>query len=380
MRSVIVAIGLTLLAFAMMADGTWFSRHVFTFAWYLPPPPAIVPVVRTAALLSGMGFMVLAWRMRRRSISLAGGLRILVGAIAAVIAAELVLEWIAAHKSEERRQLHTRFGEPHPRYGWIFRPNTAPTVRLLGRDIPHAFDADGSRIADPSHPVDPERPSILIGGESIAMGHGLLWEETFGMLAARALDLQPVCLAVNAYGVDQAWLRLTDLAPKFRDVRAMVMVLVPMQLGRNVHDDHPQLALAEGRIVVGPLDAGFLHALRLRSILVNELPYWSDGAIEHTIALTRALFVDLDAKARAASIPLIIVLPSAGHREAWVLHALFDGTDLDVLDVDLDASEIFPNDGHPNPEGAKKIADALVTRLRLRAISGTGPDRPAVRR
>ena len=51
-------------------------------------------------------------------------------------------------------------------------------------------------------------------------------------------------VAANAYGSDQAYLRLIDAMPRFRRLVAIVTLFVPVQLSRNLHDDRPRLVLA----------------------------------------------------------------------------------------------------------------------------------------
>ena len=75
------------------------------------------------------------------------------------------------------------------------------------------------------------------------MGHGLSWEETFAARAAEKLGLLPINLATNGYGIDQAFLRLRELWPALGEPRVLVMVVLPVQLGRNLIDDHPFRAM-----------------------------------------------------------------------------------------------------------------------------------------
>jgi hypothetical protein len=277
--------------------------------------------------------------------------RIAAAVLCAVPASELLLRWLEAHKSEEHQLLHVRLGQPHPRYGWIFRPLTAPSVRLRGREFHLAFDEEGSRIG--GAPADPALPSLIVAGESVAMGHGLDWEETFAAIAARELGVQPVNLAVNGYGVDQAWLRLTDLLPRYTDVRAVVMVVMPVQLGRNLVDDHPRLT---EKFELLPAHAS---GLRLRTLFVDQFPFHTDAAIERSVRLTRALMQDVARRA-----PTLFVAPGG---DDALLRELFQG--VRWTRVDLDKSDRFPDDGHPNAKGARKIAAAVVRELR--ALSAT---------
>ena len=49
---------------------------------------------------------------------------------------------------------------------------------------------------------DPQALTVLITGESTAVGHGLQWEETFAAKLGRTLRLQVVNVAEGGYGGD----------------------------------------------------------------------------------------------------------------------------------------------------------------------------------
>jgi hypothetical protein len=341
-------------ALSLAADRPWLVRHFFLLDSYLPPSPTSLLLLRLVPLVTAAGLAAAVWKLRAPA-----AVRIGAAAFCALHVSELLLRHLETQRSEERRTLQARLGEPHPLYGWIFRPDSSPAVRAGGRTLKLAFDADGSRIAAPGAAPDPARPSLLFAGESIAMGHGLDWEETFAAVAARDLGLQAVNLAVNGYGIDQAWLRLTNLLPRYRDVRAVVMVVLPLMLGRNLIDDHPRLTER-----FEPLPPSG-NRLRLRSLFVNQIPFRSEADIAKSARLTRALLLDVARRARTA----LFLVPSAGpdrpleaHSEAQLLHELFDGSGLRWALVDLGDWERW--DGHPNARGARKLAAAVESALR----------------
>lgn len=341
-------------AVSLAADRAWLLRHFFLLDSYLPPSTTSLLLLRLVPVIAAAGLASAVWKLRAPA-----AIRIGAAALCALPASELLLRQLESQRSEERRTLQARLGEPHPLYGWIFRPNSAPAIRAGERTLRLAFDADGSRIAAPGAAPDPARPSLLVAGESIAMGHGLEWDETFAAVAAHDLGLQAVNLAVNGYGIDQAWLRLTNLLPRYRDVRAVVMVVLPLMLGRNLIDDHPRL---NERLEVLPPSGS---RLRLRSLFVNQIPFRSEADIAGSARLTRALLLEVARRARTA---LFLVLspgpdrPLEAHSEAQLLHQLFDGSGLRWALVDLDESERW--DGHPNARGARKLAAAVESALR----------------
>jgi hypothetical protein len=115
-----------------------------------------------------------------------------------------------------------------------------------------------------------------------------------------------------------------------------------------------------GTFELVPAASGFWADLRLRGLVVQQLPYRNDVAIARTLALTRALLADVAAKARAKGARPLFLLPDPA---GWVTEALFAGADLPHAGVRLDGSEHFPNDGHPNQKGAERLADAVVAAL-----------------
>ncbi len=367
---IFLCVAAALARFALLADEPWFVRHVLTLDYYEPPSRLLPLLVRGGAVLSAALCLAAAVLVLRRPPSLGALLRVALAVVLALVAGEGILRYAERHKSEERRTLHTRLGQRHPRYGWTMRPGLAATVRLAGRDLDLAFDAQGNRVRSLRELPDAAAPSLLIAGESVASGHDLQWDETFAARAAAALSLQPISLAVNGYGVDQAALRLLDALPLYAHPDAVVLVVMPVQLGRNLIDNHPRLALqadgslalqADGSLALLPEAAGFWADLRLRRLLWQQLPYRSDAAIARTVALSRALLQKVAAAARARGARPLFLLPDAA---GWVTEALFSGTDLPHVEVRLESGERFANDWHPNPRGAERLAAAVVQALR----------------
>jgi hypothetical protein len=75
------------------------------------------------------------------------------------------------------------------------------------------------------------------------------------------------------------------------------------------------------------------------------------------------------ARARGARPLFVIVSPGSprpldAHPEAAIIRELFVDTGLPYLLVDLDATERFDVDGHPNSTGASRIAAEIEAALR----------------
>ncbi len=121
-------------------------------------------------------------------------------------------------------------------------------------------------------------------------------------------------------------------------------------------DEHQQLALFPPRIITST----FFTELRLRKLLVEEFPYWTDSALKEIIDLNRAIFRETAAQSRARGAVPLFVLPIPGapgdrtleqHPDAEFIRQLFIDQQLPYLIVDYDGSWIVPTDGHPDARG-----------------------------
>jgi hypothetical protein len=225
----------------------------------------------------------------------------------------------------------------------------------------YAIDAHGDRAPSQDWVEDPQAPTVIITGESIAVGHGLQWPETFAARLADKLRMQVVNVAEGGYGSDQAHLRAVDALARFAHPLAVVTLVLPVQLRRNIQDDRPRLVVRDGALVVEPASRS---PLRLRQVFVDEIPYLSEAKLRRSLELTRAILLATADAARARGARSLFVVPSVGpvrptdaHPEAFVVHALLD--DLPHVIVDIDPSQLIPGDGHPDAAGAARIADAI---------------------
>ena len=77
--------------------------------------------------------------------------------------------------------------------------------------VRYEFDRYGDRAPCASWAEHPHAPTIVIAGESIAMGHGLPWPETFAARLGTACTRRwSSTWPVSGYGSDQAHLRAVD--------------------------------------------------------------------------------------------------------------------------------------------------------------------------
>ena len=295
-------------------------------------------------------------------ISLAGLARSTVPALLAIAASAVTVEaflgWMQP-KAVREQALYQQRGAPHPRYGWTGQPSSTTTARVSGRDTLLAFNRDGIRVRNQDDEPDPALPTILFTGESIALGFGLEYAETYPAPDRRTPGVQCVNLAGKAYGSDQAYLRLIDAMPRFERLVATVTVFIPLQLGRNLNDDRPRLVLGPtGGLEFVAAAADFLSQLRIRKLLWNGLPYLGDRAIDRTLTLTSAILRETSIRTRARGATPLFVIPSQGpkrplreHDEAWILRALFVQQELPFILVDIPPDQLLNGDYHPGPRG-----------------------------
>jgi len=370
----VAALVAALLVTAYRIDRQWISRHVTL----LNGPPFSDEAWSTAGrgLLVLLAAPVMLW-LRPALISVVskgsvvGLARWTVPVLLAIAASTVTVEALLGWRQPKALRGYPQYSAPHPRYAWTGQPSSTTTVRVSGRDTVLAFNREGIRVRNQDDQPDPALPTILFTGESIALGFGLEYAETYPALIAERRGVQCVNLAAPAYGSDQAYLRLIDAIPRFERLVATVTLLIPLQLGRNLYDDRPRLALGptgEPEFVAAPTD--FLSRLRIRRLFWNGLPYLGDRAIERTLNLTSAILRETSIRTRARGATPLFVIPSRGpsrplgeHAEAWVLRALFVQQELPFILVDIPPDQFLSGDFHPGPRGDETIAKAILAAL-----------------
>src|SRR5262249_42017101 len=152
---------------------------------------------------------------------------------------------------------------------------------------------------------DPEAPTVILTGESTAVGHGLEWPDTIAARLAGRLRVQVVNVAEGGYGSDQAHLRAVDALARFKRPVAVVTLVLPVQLHRNIQDDRPRLVVRGGALVAEPANRS---RLRLRRIFVDEIPYLSEARLRKSLEVTRSILRSTSAAARErGAFPLFVV-------------------------------------------------------------------------
>jgi hypothetical protein len=355
-----------LLGFAAAGNGAWFDRHVVVPAVYPPPPPWTLPAIRLAAVAMGLVLAACAVAARRRATPGAVA-RVALSVVLAVCASELGLRVVHRVLPVPETRIEARLAGPDPRTGWAFIPGRSVDLPAPGggRVIRYSIDAHGDRAPSAEWVEDPQAPTVLVAGESIATGHGLPWNETFAARLGRLLHAQVVDVAEGGYGSDQAHLRAVDALARLAQPVAVVTTVLPVQLHRNLRDDRPHLVLRDGALMLAPASGPHL---RLRQFLVNDLPYLGEAGLRKSLRLTKAILHATAAATRARGAQPLFVVPSFGpprpldaHPEAFIVRALLD--DLPHIVVDIDPAHLLPGDGHPDAEGARQIAAAIAEAL-----------------
>lgn len=357
-RVVLGASAAGLLASAVHLDGAWWLRHVVVPACYLPPPPWIHAAVRMGLVLAGLLLALAAVCVGK--VTPAAIARSALAFALALCASEVALRVL---ERPERRARHPRLewllGVDDPRTGWAFVPGSA--LRFVapggGPVIDYAVDAHGDRAPSTGWTEEPFAPTLLVAGESIAVGHGLQWKETFAAQAGARLGLQVVNVAEGGYGSDQALLRAGDALQRLRHPVALVTTVLPVQLHRNLSDARPHLVLRDGSLLLAP---AFRPRALLRELISDELQILPEPRLERSLALTRAILEETARLAREHGARPFFLAPVYGP-EPELLRELLDGLPHAV--VSLDPARIMPWDGHPDAEGARQLADAIVAAL-----------------
>jgi hypothetical protein len=369
-ETAVAAIGAALLAGAAAADQTWFDRH-FMPVFFLPHAAQSRAEMAARAVVGVLGLAVALFLRKRagkfvatRSMGavLAAMLRLTLAVLLALVASEAVLRSTFWRAIEAPPADEEPLRRPDPKLGWVFVPARTGTAKAGGREIAYSFDESGYRVRGPGIETDPERPTLVFTGESIIAGYGLNWEESIPAQVEALTDLQSADLAVFGYANDQAYLKLKEELPRFRQPVAIISIFAPTLFDRNFGDDRPHL---DDALTWLPARAKW----RLTALLDWLVPYRSAAALERGIGATRAVLRATVELARARGAEPLIIVPRFGPESAteeMLRRRILDEPGLPYIAIELDPSWHLPGDSHPNPRAAEAIAAAIATRLQAR--------------
>jgi hypothetical protein len=356
-------VGAACIAIAIGANQRWLDRHFLpSFLWPRHWYTLIETSVRVGlAALGGWvvtGARVRAGRFARRAPALA--LNIGIAIVLAFGAAEVALKYVKLQPAEWLFPDEEPRRQPDRQLGWTFVPSRAGHKVIGGRDIAYTFDSHGYRVRALDAPVNLERPTILFAGESVMVGEGLTWEESVPAQIEAALGIQGANLAVHGYGTDQAYLRLQSEISRFRQPVAAVMLFMTGLLGRNLDHDRPHLDPELRWQAVRP-------RWRLRSLAQVFVPYRADSAIDEGLRMTREVLRATAVLAAAHGAVPIVLVPQFGHddeRDRVLRNAIFNGSGLSYVFVEIDPGWRIPWDRHPDARAARAIAERVVAFIR----------------
>ena len=371
--------GIALAVWGALVSRRWFEHHVFQF-YFVDSPRDLTQerAYRITAIVAGALLVALGVALGRSVAKNKGGafagavVRYGVALLLAFGVSEVFVRHVgnACGNAREVREapLEARIGRLDPHYGWVYLPSRTTELESGKRKISFSVNAKGFRSASSDFVSDPHAPTILFAGESIAVGHGLEYAETFAAIVGDALHEQSINLAMHGYGSDQAFVRLHDALSEYEHVTDVVTVFVPAQLQRNTFTFRSFFVLgSDGALVLEPSrpQSGPSQLCVLR-LLCTLFPYHDDHVLPLTAAILRAT---VDAAHAHGATPLFVV-PSFGaersvddHLEGWLIHALFDAPPIPYVLVDLDPAWHIEGDAHPDARAAKKIADVVTARI-----------------
>jgi hypothetical protein len=270
--------------------------------------------------------------------------------------------------------------------GWAYLPNYS-VVSSFGSDrrmIPSHFDEFGARVRAPGFRHDPAAPTALFVGDSLTMGHGVIFEETFvGRLEAMPrVPYQIVNLGVQAFGTDQALLMLKRQFKRFK-TKVVVYTFIDDHVVRNSNYDRRVLQVdanvAGTKPLFGLRPDGALY-LRKAPYRLDDHPTpfrvwealeigWNRLGPRPSIPLTQALVEEMRRFSETNGARFMLVYWTGQEAKPAPRTTLFDAMRLDVLDVSAGAPPnwrnwTIPGDGHPDSRAHARVAELLYQRLK----------------
>jgi hypothetical protein len=369
--------GVLLVAAAIAADESWFEEHwLSSYCTRSPATPALEATVRWLAAGLGVALVTLVrsrfalWVLRiGPGELLRRGAAIVLAVSLALLVSDVVLRLL--HK--DRNPTDDPMLPPmavDAGGNFVLVASRTKDVNFGKRVVRYAIDADGNRAASANHVTDPNAPTILFTGESVGMGWGVAYEESYPALVAAALGVQAVNVSVTGFANDQAYLRARDALAKLAHPLAVVTVALADQLERNVRVTREHLVLSpSGRLELEPAST----SLWATSPLWRLVGYHSSEAIPLTNAILQAT---AELSRSRGAIPLFLWTnygrPCAvtDRGPSTLEERLFSGLSATHVRVDIPPDQTIngAEDGHPNELGHQTLARGVLDALRGASI------------
>lgn len=322
---------------------------------------------------------------RRRS--LARRLALVAGAcVFSLGAGEVAFRAMDFPFSETRAHREVRLCEFDEELGWVYQPSQVVVQKFGKRKTPIILDSIGSRVRRKDREHDPQLPSVMFVGGSFTMGHGLTHDQSFvGRLEERDdLGLQMINLGVQAFGTDQALLRLKRRFSQY-NVKAVVYTFISAHVIRNGNHDRrllyptarflgtkPMFTLAgDGSLELARPPVRYENYSYSRVWAALQM-LWLRHGPPHSADLTRALILEMKKLVEAGGAKFLVVnwvqdtpmsrVSQAGTRP-------LEGLDVQVLDLGDGAPDdwdqwIIEGDGHPNARAHRRAAGLIAAELK----------------
>ena len=372
----VVPVGIALLYFAWLANPFWVERHSSSYRCIRDEHTlATWQFLRLSSLGAAVFVLTvvrpwLARQLESSNVGWAGPARYGLAIIVALLCSEAYLR--RPKPTPTAPPGYSPEHVPDPVLAWRLKPEAEHVWHQGGRDFSYAVNAEGNRAlsihADSNH----ERPTIFVSGESIAMGMGNPYQDSFAALLESRTGIQVVDVGVDAYGLDQACMRDREVVSSYPHVVAIVTIFHPEVAARAEVEDRPRLRVnANGGLELVPPTAPWIRDIHLRAILRGI--YHSSAELDDLRAIVRSI-----AKLARdhAAYPLFVTVTFGSPcidvegKAPFLFRALFEDQNVPHIDVPLPASERLSDDMHPGPKAHVRMANAIEKALRDANVLG----------
>lgn len=361
-------------AWAWRADDTWSELHATSLRCIQDSRVlTFMHVLRGLAVLTSL-LLVFVVRPRvgrwveRHRLSIGSFLRYFIAIVLALVVSEIYLRHPFAPAAPPLPPCpYCPPAVTHDGYGWGLKPSTTFTWNNGVTDIHYLTDDEGDRVGAEDTVRDHERPTILLAGESVALGMGVEYDDSYAGILEKETHLQVVNTAVHGYGVDQAYMRLAEILPRYSHAVAIItLFLVEEGDDRLKLDDRDHLRVdRNGSLELALRPPSWIDAIRLRRLWRET--HHGDEELDTMRAIARATATL--ARERSAY-PLFVTTNydrpclDVDGRSPEIFRTLFEDQGIPHVHVDRPPDDHAIANLHPSPSSHRKIADAILKALR----------------